>query len=129
MILRLDGDFTLGNKKRSVTILEKSEKSDESHGLSMPDLGLEPDPLDLPDPKEWLDTNFDKLATKVESDISGVWNALYCTVPPKVEVLSSGWEQISRCVWKNRSPPKFVDDWYRAQFGLSYAKAVELIGL
>lgn len=136
----VEGQVDLGASHTLISVSERTEKEAIQHDWNMPDIGLFPKPLDLPDPTDWLKRQSAATAQQFETKISETWNALYCADHlsddlPKNDanskkVLALSGDQVHQCLrLAKKKPPEFVNRWYQAHFGINAAQANEILGL
>lgn len=96
---------------------EKSEETDTEHPHSMPNIGLYPDPLTLPDPLKWLERQIDMAANQWSQALSEAWIRLYCTEPSAAVTGPELGDYVFRCFRGHpRTMPAFVTTWFKQRF-------------
>lgn len=99
---------------------EKADDTDTEHPHSVPEAGLQPDPLTLPDPVRWVEEQIDEAAHQWGRSLSKEWIRLHCKAPESAVSASALANYVLRCLREPQTPlPAFADAWYKERFGAS----------
>ena len=130
-----------------LSVTDRLESQSIQHDWNMPDIGLRPSPLNLPDPTAWLNQQADKMTRQFDSRLSEIWDSLYCKEAAtsseshsevqaggasgvSKEFLAQSGDPLHRCLRsKKNNPPEFVNRWYLTYFGIGTKEANEILGL
>lgn len=102
-------------------------KSDEEHHEDMPDIGLHPDPLDLPASDAWLTQQYQVTADDYRTKLISLWEERFCTAA-KQNGSPQVIDQYEKCLRSTlAAPPAHVNAWYEQAFGIDAVKVHGLI--
>ena len=129
LLLALSGEVNFGENHWILSFNERSDQSGIEHHVSMPDIGLFPKSLNLPNPTTWLKGQTQNVKSAFEKKSSELWDSLYCRPSDGSSIAASG-EQVLKC-GRNRSkqPPEFVLKWYQDNLGVTPEQANEVMKL
>ena len=100
--------------------------TDTEHPHSVPDIGLSPDVLSLPNPLSWLEKQIDEAAQNWGQALINVWIKTYCRAPEMTVDEKTSAEYVFRCLRQRQDPaPPFAENWFKEKLGADY-RTVEL---
>lgn len=117
-IISMLGDMTV-----SAIHTEKFSAEDTEHPHALPEVGLEPDPLELKDPLLWLMTQIDKAVEKWRWELGNSWERINCEKPEEARNENDLSNYVLRCLHglpKDARVPLFVDTFFQDKFGASH---------
>jgi len=125
----VNADAAFASVRRQFGVNEKAQDRGFEHDVSMPSIGLYPSQANLRDPQTWLKEQTGKLTGFIEDSGNSTWENLYCRPLAKHLSVAETGEQVHRCLRRQLPEvPKFVEDWYQRNLGISVAEADELFG-
>ena len=124
------GGIDFGTFKEPINFSQKSEKEGYTHNYNMPDLGLYPKQLDLPDPLAWLKEQSTAIGSEFSVAGDKLWDHLYCKPQLNDRSIASNGERVHRCLKRHlNEPPQFIENWYSTTLGISVSEAKDLLSL
>lgn len=100
---------------------QTARNTDTEHPHSIPDIGLFPDVLSLPNPLTWLEKQIDEAAHSWGQALTKVWIQTYCTAPEATVDEKTSAEYVFRCLRERQDPaPPFAENWYKEKLGADY---------
>lgn len=107
----------------------KNEKEERIlHDMNLPDIGLTPSTQDTANPLSKLDLYAAEMSQNYKNELNKIWEKNYCTLPQGREMASIG-ENTLRCMRLTNYPATFVDSWFKTHFGVTGARAKEILGV
>lgn len=107
----------VGGTDAASTRTQNAAQTDTTHTHQVPEVGLAPDPLTLPDPLQWLKKEMSTASTDWGQALSKSWSELYCAPPAAAETSAELTDHVFRCLQDSRTtPPPFVDAWFKQRF-------------
>lgn len=104
---------------------QTAKNTDTEHPHSVPDIGLSPDALWLPDPLRWLEKQIDEAAHNWGQALTKAWIQTYCRAPETTVDETTSAEYVFRCLRERQeSPPPFAEIWFKEKFGADYRTVV-----
>lgn len=111
---------TLANMKASAIHTEKLMIEDTEHPHAAPEVGLQPDPLQLKDPLPWLMTQIDTAAEKWKQELGTAWEVSNCEKPEEATLDDDLSNYVFRCLHglkKDARIPAFIETFFQDKFG------------
>ena len=100
---------------------QTARNADTEHPHSVPDIGLFPDVLSLPNPLTWLEKQIDEAAHNWGQALTKVWIQTYCTAPEATVDEKTSAEYVFRCLRERQDPaPPFAETWFKEKLGADY---------
>lgn len=96
---------------------QKTDDTDTEHPHSVPEIGLYPDPLTLPDPLQWLERQIDATADEWRQSLGQAWVRRHCATPESTATGSALADYVFRCLREpQRTLPTFINVWFQQRF-------------
>lgn len=128
--LLVKGRVEFGSYQKVIEITEKSEETSFQHDWNLPEIGLTPKALELPDPLDWLKDQGKSVATQTAEAGSQLWTNLFCKPQVKDRSIASQGDQVHRCLKQHLGdPPKFAEKWYDSIIGQSVRETKDALAL
>ena len=125
MDVNLNLSVKMGDLELQIPLTDPYQKTGTHHRVSVPDIGLNPEPLSTPTPLEWLSQEKVKLAEILKSELQNKWFEFHCGKKIDGSVVLA--EKVLGCIAGNPTPtPSFVDEWFENRLGVSHSEAQEL---
>lgn len=100
---------------------QAERNTDTEHPHSLPNIGLSPDTLSLPNPLSWLERQIDEVAHNWGHSLTRVWIQMYCRTPEENVDETTSAEYVFRCLRAGQDPvPAFAGTWFNEKFGADY---------
>jgi tetratricopeptide (TPR) repeat protein len=118
LVFHAELNSTVGDTNISAVHTKKNDDTDTEHPHSVPEIGLHPDLLTLPDPLKWVEKQIDAATHQWGRELYKLWIGRYCSVPESAISDLALTEYVLRCLRGNPDPlPAFVDSWHMERFG------------
>ena len=125
--LNVKGSIMIDRTSHPFSYLKTDKEERFLHDLSLPQIGLAPQKIDVSNPLEKFDQYSQDLSLQFQKDLLGIWEKSFCTLPSARDLASVG-ENTLRCKRLPTPPLAFVDGWFKTYFGVSSERASEILG-
>ncbi|MBP7125393.1 hypothetical protein KBD49_03395 [Myxococcota bacterium] len=125
--LQLDATMRLGDQSYRAAVSDVLEQTDITHDVDRPDIGLQPDPVELTSRRDWVRERIRRLSGELADRLREDWKRRWCegTAPETLDLLA---DAFLRCLALSADVPEAVAVWSRSLFGLEPRDLLETLG-
>ena len=108
----------------------EEQQNDVAHDMHMPNIGLGPNGLDLPEKESWFADKLSQANNEWVQVLRERWQHLYCKMDSAKTSQFPVEELALRCL-RLRHPssyPSFIENWFQKELGVTVAEANSVLG-
>ncbi|MGZ3724058.1 MAG: hypothetical protein ACXVA9_14040 [Bdellovibrionales bacterium] len=119
--------LNLDHVPHTLPLDEQLDLNGSYHDINNPAIGLRPKPKQVPTEVDWLRQHFMLASEVLVSQITNAWDTKYCNVPVNLQSTTQI-EGVMKCLKGSNRTHDFVENWFKAKFGLPYKVVGQTIG-
>jgi hypothetical protein len=116
-------EFEVDGVFHKIPLNYEKEQSDYFHTINNDEIGLHSKEKNVPNEVDWLKENFAGIQRLVKEKITESWENKYCKIPESL-MRKTQIETVMKCLKGSGLVHDFVNNWFQANFSMSY-KEVE----
>ncbi len=120
--------FKLDSVQYELPLNDELNLTDTYHEMENREIGLLTKQKNFPSSMDWLKDHFVKTQKEVSEKVEAAWDAKYCKFTPE-QVTRTQTDAVMKCLRGTRRQHEFVDNWFHARFGLSFAAVNDVVGI
>ncbi len=120
--------FKIDGSNHELPMNNQLEVVDSFYDTDNSEIGLSAKKKNTVSAVDWLKESFSGLDKELTTRIEKAWESKYCKVPDNM-MSKTQIETVMKCLKGSSNHHDFVDNWFKATFGMSYDEVCRVIGL
>lgn len=126
-LLTAKATFTIDQVPHVVPIEEQLDMHDNFYDAENASIGLHAKSKQTPTDLSWLKEKFAGSGNTLTTQVASAWDAKYCQIPGNLQGHTQI-DSVMKCLKGSNQTHDFVENWFKAKFGLPYKVVGQTIG-